>query len=407
LGGEAGQGGTGTGAAALSGKVELWQIYQNSPAVPQVQEVLGRKLAPLDAQILVVPGGEMVQKLTVAAAGGTPPDAVFINAPWFRDCARFFQPLDAFIKRDAKKIDADDFLPIGFQASTIKGKTYGLPLEVAVRVWWFNKELLAEKGVPSPVRQGSPTKVDYKQVEEMAQRLTFMRGEQQVYGMYVQQSWFNVLVYVHGFGGRFLDADHTKCLLDSPQATAGLEYAYDLVNRRRVAAGAMLDNHERDNTIATNLDNAARAQNLRRLTHGVNWDVGPVVQGPSAPMTFAFVHHAGVVSGTKNPEGAWAAVSEFTGKDTNRPWMEGHGWPTVRKSYLETWIKEGVPPPETRQNVMEWLKVSPLVTFPVGYSANIQPVATQLINEAIAGQRSIRDAAQALGREITPLLEKV
>lgn len=397
----------GAARSGLSGNVELWQIYTGSPAVPRVRELFARKLRPLDAQIVDVPGAEMVQKLTVSAAGGTPPDAVFINAPWFRDCARFFQPLDALLKRDARQIDADDFLPVGLQAATIKGQTYGLPLEVAVRVWWFNRDTLAEQGVASPVRAGAPPKVDYRQVEEMAQRLTFMRGDQQVYGMYVQQTWFNVLIYVHGFGGRFLDEGHTRCLLDSPRATAGIEYAFDLINRRRIAPATLtLDAHEQGNAIAMNLDNAARAQNLRKVPNGAAWDTGPVVQGPAAPMTFAFVHHAGIVSGTKNPDGAWAAIGEFTGKDVTRLWMEGHGWPTVRKSYLDTWIKEGQPPPETRQNVLEWLKVSPLVTFPAGYSANVMPVAQRLVNEAIAGQRSVRDTTAALGREITPLLER-
>jgi hypothetical protein len=123
-------------------------------------------------------------------------------------------------------------------------------------------------------------------------------------------------------------------------------------------------------------------------------------------MTFAFVHHAGVVQGAKNPEGGWTTIAEWTGKDANRHWMTGHGWPTARKSYLDTYVKEGEAPPDNRQNIVEWMKVSPVVTMPAGHNGVIQPLGQKIMNEAIAGQRTPRDAALALAREITPLLEK-
>jgi multiple sugar transport system substrate-binding protein len=404
---EATPGGPQGASAAGSGRVEFWQLYQNSPAAAQLKELFQRKHPHIQVEWIDTPAGQQPEKLTVASAGGTPPDLTSITAPFFRDCARFYQPLDQFLKRDARKIDSDDWLPIWQQGSVIKGKTMGLPLEVAVRVWWFNKNLLAEKGVPSPVRPGAPAKVDHKQLEEMAQKLTFNRGDKPVYGIFVTRGWFDILIYVHGFGGRFLDPDHTRCLLDSPAATAGMEYAFDLVEKRQYGpASGGVEAYEKEGTVAMALQNAARAQNLRKEQHGVLWDTGPVVTGPGAPMTFAFVHQVGVVNGAKNPEGGWAIAAEYTGKDTNRFWMEAHGWPTVRKSYLDTYIKEGVPPPDTRQNILEWIKVSPVVTFPVGYTANVLPIAQKIMGEMNTGQRTVRDASAALGREITAVLER-
>ena len=394
-------------SATASGRVEFWQLYQNSPAAAPVKELFQRKHPNIQVEWVDTPAGQQPEKLTVASASGTPPDMTSITAPYFRDNARFYQPIDQFLKRDAKKIDSDDFLPIWSQGSVIKGKTMGLPLEIAARVWWFNKNILQERGIPSPTRQGAPAKLDYKAVEEMAQKLTFTRGDKQVYGLFVTRDWFNILLYVYGFGGRFLDDDHTKCLLDSPQAAAGLEYAHDLVNRRQYAPGTGgIDVYEKENTLGMTYNNAARAQNLRREQHGVQWDTGPVVQGPGAPMTFAFIHQTGVVKDAKNPEGAWTIAAEYSGKDATPFWMEHHGWPTVRKSYLERYIKEGVAPPDTRQNVLEWIKVSPVATFPAGYTANVAPIASKIIGEMNNGQRTPRDAATALGREITPVLEK-
>jgi ABC-type glycerol-3-phosphate transport system substrate-binding protein len=188
------------------------------------------------------------------------------------------------------------------------------------------------------------------------------RGAASVYGLFVNRGWFEILTYVTGFEWKFLDPDHTRCLLDSPQAVAGMEYAFDLVDRKRLApASGGIAMHEQANTVAKAQNNAARAQNVRLTDYGLRWDVGPIGQGPAAPLSFAFVHHAGLVQGSKNPEGAWTVVAEWTGKDATPHWMTGHGWPTARKSYLDAYVKDGEAPPATRQNVVEWLKASPVV----------------------------------------------
>ena len=390
-----------------AGRVELWQLYANSPAAAQLKELFQRKHPRIRVEWVDVPGGEQPQKLTVASATGTPPDATAANAPFFGDLSRFYRPLDDYLKRDARQVDVDDWLPVWRKASAIKGQTLGLPLEVAVRGWWFNKHLLEEQGVPSPTRTGAPAQVDYRELETLASRLTYARGDAQVYGLYVARGWWEVLVYVYGFGGAFLDADHTRCLLDTPQAIAGLEYANDLVVKRQVApADGAIETFEQQGTIAMALHNAARAQNLRRLPQGTQWDTGPVVKGPGAPLSFAFIHQLGVVKAARNPDGAWAIGAEYTGKDANPIWMEHHGWPTARKSYLDAYTRDGTPPPDSRQNLLEWIKAAPVVTFPTGYTANVAPIANAIVTELTRGQRTARDAATALGREITAVLER-
>ncbi|MGH2354727.1 MAG: hypothetical protein ACRDJN_24215 [Chloroflexota bacterium] len=65
-----------------------------------------------------------------------------------------------------------------------------------------------------------------------------------------------------------------------------------------------------------------------------------------------------------------------------------------------------VPGGQTPQNVVEWIKVSPLVTFPAGSSGTINPLASTILNEAIDGQRSVKDAASAMAREINAILQR-
>ena len=94
-------------APSGSGKVEFWQLYQGSPAIPHLRDLLQRKYPLLQVELVDVAGGQMSEKLTVASAANTAPDGMAVNAPFFRDCARLCQPLDSFLKRDSKKIDAE------------------------------------------------------------------------------------------------------------------------------------------------------------------------------------------------------------------------------------------------------------------------------------------------------------
>jgi hypothetical protein len=45
-------------------------------------------------------------------------------------------------------------------------------------------------------------------------------------------------IYVFGFGGKFLDDQQTTCLLDSPQAIAGMQQAFDFVVKDMAAQAA-------------------------------------------------------------------------------------------------------------------------------------------------------------------------
>jgi ABC-type glycerol-3-phosphate transport system substrate-binding protein len=394
-------------APGSSGSVDFWSLYAGSAAFPKVTALIQQKHQGLRVNFVQInAAADLVTKLVAAVTGGNPPAGVYITAPFFRDTARFLAPLDSFIKRDATLIDVDDFLPIGLQASTINGKVYGLPMEVAVRGWWFNRPSLAAKGVPLPVGPSAPTKPTLSELADMGRKLT-APGAHPMYGLFVDRTWWDILIYVFGFGGKFLDDQQTTCLLDSPQAVAGMQQAFDFVVKDQLGppTGAVFK-HAQDNDIAMALGNAALAQNFRTLPNGADWDTGPVVMGPAAPMTYAFVHHGGIVQGTSNPEAAWTVLYEFTGKDAEPFWMDANGWPTARQSYLNLWIKEGVAPPTTRQNVLAWAKAAPLVTFPVGYNGNIDPAIKKIVNQAIAGQLSVKDMAAQAAQQVTALLQK-
>jgi ABC-type glycerol-3-phosphate transport system substrate-binding protein len=85
-------------------------------------------------------------------------------------------------------------------------------------------------------------------------------GTHPMYGLFVDRTWWAILIYVFGFGGTFLDDQQTTCLLDSPQAVAGMQQAFDFVVKDQLgpSTGAVFK-HAQDNDFAMALGNAALA----------------------------------------------------------------------------------------------------------------------------------------------------
>ena len=176
----------------------------------------------------------------------------------------------------------DDWLPDLAAGLRVKGKTLGLPLEVAVRVLVVRSGTCSRSRACPSTRPGAPAKVDYRQVEEMAQRLTCSRGDPQIYGLFVTRGWCDILIYVYGFGGAFLDADHTRLPAWTRRRPRPGWSTPDLVARRRYGPA---ERRRRGVRAARGRRHGPaerrRAQNLRRLPHGAQWDTGPVVSGPA------------------------------------------------------------------------------------------------------------------------------
>lgn len=94
------------------------------------------------------PEDEFFTKLTASLAAGTPPDVW----TWFGSTEEFerghVQALDEFMQRD--NVDPKQWFPIAQERLTHDGKWYGVPLDVAIALVVYNKDLFDAKGIPYP-----------------------------------------------------------------------------------------------------------------------------------------------------------------------------------------------------------------------------------------------------------------
>ena len=109
------------------------------------------------------------------------------------------------------------------------GRTYGFPTNAAVNAIWVNKDLFDRAGAPYP--KGPWT---WQEFLPLARRLTTRdkRGRVKQFGLLCD--WYNWPQFVMQWGGRIYSADGTRCVLDSPQAIAGIQFLHDLMYKHHV-----------------------------------------------------------------------------------------------------------------------------------------------------------------------------
>lgn len=93
---------------------------------------------------------ELLERLAVAVAGGSPPDAIALAAPLAQPAlGGLLMPLNRFIEQSAV-VDRADYPPFMLESLSFEGQEYGVPaIEAALGLLLvYNKDLFAEAGLP-------------------------------------------------------------------------------------------------------------------------------------------------------------------------------------------------------------------------------------------------------------------
>jgi ABC-type glycerol-3-phosphate transport system substrate-binding protein len=211
---------TRTGVAAPTGHSQWYAQVARNSFTPQTGITVN----------LIDGDPDVTTKLNVMAAAGTPPDgswyATTSDGAGGREQTQrgVFKPMDELIKKDSK-FDLKGYIKALIDIMSVGGKVYGLPLmaHYGTNVWYYNKAKWNGAGV-SPPADGNWTIDEFvaggQKVTNKAQDFWAYRPEVSIdqYGAF----------WVRQFGGEVLDEAGKKCLLDTPECRAGLEWVNNL-----------------------------------------------------------------------------------------------------------------------------------------------------------------------------------
>ncbi len=212
-----------------AGKIPLVWVSDDNPARRE-QIALFNRLHP-QYSLRLDPNNAGMEKVIVQSLAGVGPDLF--------DCYDGFQ-LSAYVKSGiawdvteplaAAGIHPEkDVWPAVFPNILHEGRVYGFPTNTSVNALWINKDLFDAAGVPYPQGPGS-----WEEFLPLAKRLTRKdeKGRWQHFGFFCD--WYNWPQFVIQWGGQIYSDDGTRCVIDSPEAIAGVQFLHDLIYKHHV-----------------------------------------------------------------------------------------------------------------------------------------------------------------------------
>jgi multiple sugar transport system substrate-binding protein len=303
------------GTKDASGTVTVWvRDYEKAIATPLAEAF--NKTHKTQVKITLVSAAQFVQKLGTAAAAGTAPDVAatdLVFSPYFASAGA--------LKDITKDVDSlpykDQLSKAHMKEATYKGKIYGVPLTGDVSALFYNKDLFKKAGLDP---NKPPT--TYAEILADAKKVTALGGKNKGYvfsGACGGCNIFELAPSVWASGGDVLSSDGTKAQLNTPQVADALQLYRDMWTAGTMPSLVQTDLGPNAGTafqggnVAMHPDGTAFLNTLKtqkKFDFGVTGIPGK--DGGTA--SFAGGDNLSIMSGSKNPNGAWQFLKWATGE---------------------------------------------------------------------------------------------
>jgi len=306
-----------------------------------------------NVDIVLIPFGEFMQKISIQMAAGQAPDVVWLAekmAPQFLASGQLVD-LAPSLKNDAE-YDLDDIFPSTLDLYRKGDSIYGVPFAFGPRVIFYNKTMFEQKGIKTPLEQVAAGTWNLESFYSTAKALT--EKSTGTYGVKLlpatgPKDWANALYdVVWASGADFFDKDMKKFELNSPEGVKAITYYYDMIYKDEIHPKPGDETQFESGKIGMARDTFSYSANLRKIKD-FEWDIAPNPTGPNknAPVASGFAHYT--VTKGDNQDEAIELLKYFTSKDVMM--QLATMFPSPRRSVLNSpeYLNqpEGKPSPES------------------------------------------------------------
>jgi multiple sugar transport system substrate-binding protein len=257
-------------------------------------------------------------------ASDTAPDVLRVDHYNFLNLQKkdFFLDLSDLAKADPDYKE-DDFFPQTIEEGKINGRTFGLNVLFGGTVIYYNKTLVIQAGIEDPYSLWKKGSWNYDKFVETATRLTKKDSN----GRYVQ---FGVTIptfpswtpFLYGFGGDFLNKNHTASRLNDPRTVNGLQFIADLRYKYSCAPtpaqGANSAFTFESGKLGMTIDWMGMTPRYRKAVKDFEWDVVPMPAGPVSGATIVKGNQLVIPKHCKQPAAAWRFARYITSVKTEQ-----------------------------------------------------------------------------------------
>ncbi|MGM3306115.1 ABC transporter substrate-binding protein [Anabaena sp. WFMT] len=222
--------------ASEAATIEFWTMQLQ----PQFTDYFQNLIASFESQnpsIKVkwvdVPWSAMENKILTAVSAKTPPDVVNLNP----DFASQLAGRNAWLDLDAKVSSEvrSSYLPNIWQASTLNGKSFGIPWYLTTRLTIYNTDLLKQAGIDK-------APATYAELAQAAQKIKDKTGKYAFFATFVPQDSGEVLESFVQMGVTLVNAEG-KAGFNSPQGKAAFQYWVDLYKKGLLPKESLTQGH--------------------------------------------------------------------------------------------------------------------------------------------------------------------
>ena len=334
-------------------------------------------------------------KLAIQLAGGVPPDVVIIDydaaARYF--AAGAFQSLTTDMAQSTV-IHATDFYTQAYDAFQWRGQQMCVPMSISSVVVYYNKKLFDAAGLAYP-------KAGWTWDQFIATAKALTKAPDQ-FGVGMDRELNNVLPFIWQNGGELFTPDGKATALDSPAATAAIQFWVDWQTKDHISPNAVQEQSEdsgsrfQDGTMGMFLDSSDSVPDLRAVTTGgPDWDVGPLPQSQQAA---TILKSTGVCLPTKapRPDLAWKLIEYINSTDGQK--LVASAGLSVPSNMSVAQSPAFLDPNARPAHAQVWLDAIPFIRSvpPLPHWPDIEEAANTELESAFYGNETVAAAVKAI-----------
>ncbi len=321
---------------------------------------------------------------------------------------KLLKNLTSLVNNDSE-FDRNSYFPEIINEFTVNGSVYVVPRDISpIACVFYNKKHFSERGIPAPSEDWT-----WDDMKETAQKLT-VTGDQGIerYGFY-SGVWYN---FVYGAGGEIVDTliNPHRCMLNSPNAQAGMQYFVDLVQKDHVSPDvsyvASYESGEEgmfiDGKVSMLHSGIWLAPVFAEQITDFEWDV---VMFPKHPKTGRRSFDDGgsgyaIYAGTAHPEESWMVVKALAG-DAAQTMLAQTGLVQPAKQTIaagKSFLNPSVPPAgkDMLNRAVAYVHARPFTSK----WADMEDCINQGIEEMLNGTRTVEDGMERMTQDINAAL---
>lgn len=293
------------------------------PIFKHLSDYFNKMHPNVQASFQLVPGSweDYNRKLVTQVAGGTVPDVTrgaIIYRPSYISKG-YVEDLMPYAKRS--QFPFDKYFKSPFGGYLVGDHLWGMPVGIYDMAMYYNKTMFKEAGIPLPSTDWEKG-YDFDEFLHVARKLTKGSGVHKQYGVEMLTDFRWLIHFIWWTGGDFLSADHSKCIVDSPQAVAGLQFLHDLMFKYQVWPNPeTLKNGTTESGLFTSgrvgmmFDGMWSMPTMKTTIKNFEWGVAPLPHDKKIATGY-YIDGWFVPKGAANPELSWELIASFMSAQT-------------------------------------------------------------------------------------------